>query len=424
MQERPLQGVRVVECTTMITGPLAGMMLADLGADVIKVEHPEGGDPFRSFRGGSVSPYFLAYNRNKRSIALDLKSESGRRVLEKLLVTADILIENFRPGVLDRLGFGKDRLQKINPNLILCSISGFGTSGPYRDRPAYDAVAQAVSGLSSLFFTPEEPRITGPTIADNLTGIYACYGLLAALHARMAHGRVSSVEVNMLDSAIAFTPDTFLAHTLLGLDPGPYMRVQASQSYALRCRDGAMLSVHLSSQEKFWRACLEALMIPELADDQRFSTRAARVDNYLELARELNAAARLQDRAYWLDRLAALDVPHAPVNSLAEVIDNEQVKHLGVFAQMQHPILGPHIAPRRPVTFNGSREDQPLVVAPEMNAHGEEIMQELELSEADVLSWRENVTAKGVGKGTGSPAGSTALEPASTPERVTGQGGI
>jgi crotonobetainyl-CoA:carnitine CoA-transferase CaiB-like acyl-CoA transferase len=369
---KPLTGVVVIETSTMITGPLAGMMLADLGADVIKVENPEGGDPFRSFRGGKYSPYFLAFNRNKRSIALDLRSSEGREDYKKLIAGADVMIENFRPGVLDRLGLGTPELRKINPRLIACSISGFGSSGPYKDRPAYDAVAQALSGISSLMFHGQ-PQITGPTIADNLTGIFACYGILAALVEREKTGVARAVEVNMLDSSIAFMPDAFLTATLLGIKPGPFTRVQASQSYAVACADQTMLAVHLSSQEKFWEGCVEAFERPALKTDLRFDTRAKRVDNYLQLAEELRRAAATQPRAYWETRLNERDVPWAPVNSVLETMEDEQVTHLGTFAEMKHPELGSYMTIRRPVTFDGVRDDQPLSLPPELNENDRDV---------------------------------------------------
>jgi crotonobetainyl-CoA:carnitine CoA-transferase CaiB-like acyl-CoA transferase len=207
-----LKGVRVVELSTVITAPLTGMMLVDLGADVIKIEPPQG-DPFRSFRGGQYSPNFVAYNRGKRSVRLDLRGEPGRAILLKLIARADILLENFRPGVLEKLGLGPDILMGANPRLIHCSITGFGTSGPYRARPAYDNVAVALSGIASLLLDPEHPQSSGPTIPDNATGMFACYGILGALFERERSGRGHRVEVNMLEAGIAFIPDPFANYT-------------------------------------------------------------------------------------------------------------------------------------------------------------------------------------------------------------------
>jgi len=179
----PLAGVQVLELTTMITGPLAGMLLADMGASVIKIENPDRGDPFRSFRGGLYGGHFLAYNRNKKSLALDLRSEDGKRILLDLIRRSDVLIDNFRHGVLDRLGATNEVLIRENPRLIHASITGFGSAKPYRNRPAYDAVAQALSGLASQFLDPQQPQVQGPTLSDNITGFYAAYAILSALYA-------------------------------------------------------------------------------------------------------------------------------------------------------------------------------------------------------------------------------------------------
>ena len=198
----------------MITAPLAGMMLADLGAEVIKVEHPQGGDPFRSFRGGIYSPNFVAYNRGKRSVKLDLRTEDGRAVLLKLLARADVLIENFRAGVMERLGLEPDVLtggqSQADP---LLDHRLRRRSGPYSARPAYDSVGVALSGIASLLLDPEEPQACGPTIPDNATGMYACYGILGALYERERTGRGHRIDVNMLEAAIAFIPDPFANYT-------------------------------------------------------------------------------------------------------------------------------------------------------------------------------------------------------------------
>src|SRR5580658_7220961 len=196
----PLTGIRVVELSTMITGPLAGMLLADLGASVIKIENPERGDPFRSFRGGLYGGHFLAYNRNKQSITLDLRTPDGQKVFLALIRRSDVLIDNFRAGVLDRLGISSEKLMKENTRLIHVSITGFGSHGPYRNRPAYDAVAQALSGLSSQFLNPDAPRVQGPTLSDNVTGFYVAYAVLAALFERVRTGKGRRIESSMLES--------------------------------------------------------------------------------------------------------------------------------------------------------------------------------------------------------------------------------
>src|SRR5215471_16168186 len=211
-----LDGVRIVELTTMITGPLAGQLLADLGASVVKIENREHGDPFRNYHGGRYSGHFIAYNRNKRSITLDLRSQRGKEIFLSLVERADVLIDNFRPGVLDRLGFTAEVLSHANPRLISASITGFGVDGPYRDRPSYDAVAQALSGMLSQFLDAQAPQPAGPTLSDNITGHYLAYGILAALFERARTGKARRVETTMLEATMAFAPDALINHKRFG----------------------------------------------------------------------------------------------------------------------------------------------------------------------------------------------------------------
>jgi formyl-CoA transferase len=349
-----LDGIRVVELGTTITAPLAAMMLADLGADVIKVERPEG-DPFRAFRGGTYSPHFIAYNRNKRSVVVDLASADGRATFLELIDDADIAIDNVRPGVLERLGVGPDVLRERNPQLIHASITGFGATGPARDRPAFDAVAQAMSGMSSLFLDPELPRVSGPTIADNVTGMYACYGILGALYERTRTGAGRRLEINMLEAAMAFMPDAFASFTQLGITVDPFSRVAASQSYAFRCADGRLFAIHLSSIEKFWRNLTAAIGLPELAGDPRFASRMDRLERYEELRALLTERFATEPRAVWLARFADTDIPYAAVASIAEALDDPHVRALGSAYTTEHPTEGPIGALHVPLLVDGER---------------------------------------------------------------------
>jgi crotonobetainyl-CoA:carnitine CoA-transferase CaiB-like acyl-CoA transferase len=371
-----LKGVRVVELSTVITAPLTGLMLADLGAEVIKVEHPQGGDPFRNFRGGRYSPNFVAYNRGKRSIQLDLRTEAGRAILLELAARADVLLENYRPGVMDKLGLGDDVLRAANARLIHCSITGFGASGPYSARPAYDNVAVALSGISSLQLDPEHPQSSGPTIADNATGMFACYGILGALYDRERSGRGRRVEVNMLEAGIAFIPDPLANYTRAGIVSDRLTRVAASQSFAFRCGDGRLLAVHLSSQPKFFEAMAAALERPDLVRDARFATRELRIANYGELTEVLAETVAMKPRAHWMNVLEQNDVPFAPVQSLQDVLDDPQVRHLDTFYRQRHPTEGEITATHRPVLIDGVREARALP-APTLGEHTDEVLAEL-----------------------------------------------
>ncbi len=382
----PLSGIKVVELTTMITGPLAGMMLADLGADVVKIENPDGGDTFRSFRGGLYSPHFCGYNRNKRSLTLDLRSDLGRRAFERLIARSDVLLINFRPGVLDRLGYPDDRLTAINARLIRCHITGFGATGPYADRPAYDAVSQALAGMSSLFVSPDDPRITGPTIADNVTGYHACYGIMAALFERERTGAARRIDVNMLESTIAFMPDPFGYYTQMNMVSDPHLRPHTSQSYAFRCADGKLITIHLSSQAKFWEDFVATIGRPDMLEHPAMKTRVQRIDNFDIVHAMAAEEFAKHPRSHWLDAFAKVDVPFAPVYDVTEVFDDPQVRHLDTFFALDHRDMGRLTAIRRPVRFDGSRSDQPAVAAPTLGEHTAEILRELGLSEEEAVA--------------------------------------
>ena len=344
-----LSGIRVVEQGTFITGPCAGMMLADLGADVIKVESPEG-DPYRSYQGGHYSPHFQAYNRNKRSIALDLKSAADRDTFDGLVREADVFIQNFRPGTAARLGAGFERLSTLNPRLIYASISGFGANGPYAERPSYDSVAQALSGFLSVVVDSSRPRFLGPALADAITGIYAAYGVLGALVQRGRSGEGCLVEVSMLEAMAHFAVEPFAAFFALGSTPTSSDRPRLAQAYILRTKDARLIAIHLSSLEKFWEGLVAALDAPELASDERFSRRTSRIDNYEALNAALDERFSRQSLAHWTERLNRNDVPFAPIHTIDEVVADPQVAHLGLIVPVEAPRGGAQ-AVRPPVQF-------------------------------------------------------------------------
>jgi crotonobetainyl-CoA:carnitine CoA-transferase CaiB-like acyl-CoA transferase len=377
--ERPmngmLQGVRVIELGTVITAPLTAMMLGDFGADVIKVERPEG-DPFRSSQGNAYGPTFLAYNRNKRSIVLDLTAESGLAALLDLVDTADVLLDNFRPSVLGKLNLAPETLRQRNPRLIQCSITGFGSSGPYRDRPAFDGVGQALSGIASLFVDPQQPQAFGPTISDNVTGMYACCAILAALAERATTGRGRRLEINMLEATMAFAPDAFTNFTRSGTIAGPFSRVAISQSFAFRCSDDKLFAIHLSTREKFWRGLLEVLEAPELATDERFTIHIKRSKHYHALREELARRFLLKPRDEWLRRLADADVPAAPIWNVAEALDDPQVRALGTVCETRHPSEGIIRSIHCPVLVDGERPRAQMAPPPTLGEHSREILAE------------------------------------------------
>jgi crotonobetainyl-CoA:carnitine CoA-transferase CaiB-like acyl-CoA transferase len=365
-----LDGIRVVEQGTFITGPCAGMMLADLGADVIKVESRDG-DPYRSYQGGNYSPHFQAYNRNKRSVTLDLKSADERAIFDGLIRQADVFIQNFRPGTAARLGGGPERLLEINPRLIYCSISGFGSSGPYVERPSYDSVAQALSGFLSVVVDSDRPRFLGPALADAITGIYAATGVLGALVRRGVTGKGCLVEVSMLEAMAHFAVEPFAAFFATGATPTSSDRPRLAQAYILRTADGRLMAIHLSSIEKFWTGLIAALEADELARDPRFTARLSRIEHYEALNEELARYFAKYGMAELAKRLGDNDVPFAPINTLDEVVQDPQVAHLGLMV----PVEGAHggrQAVRPPVQFSGLRSHS-VRAAPLLDQHGSQI---------------------------------------------------
>jgi formyl-CoA transferase len=368
-----LEGIRVVELGNFITGPLAAMMLADLGAEVIKVERPEG-DPFRRGHGTTYGPAFAAYNRNKKSVVLDTATAAGRAALAALVDSADVLIDNFRPGVIEKLGLAPEVLAARHPRLIQCSITGFGATGPYRDRPAFDTVGQALSGVASFLVDPQAPESFGPTIADNATGMYAAYAILGALVERASSGKGQRLEVNMLESAMAFIQDAYTNYSMAGIVGGKYSRIVRSQCFAFRCADDRLIGIHLSTTEKFWQELVAALDAPDLLADSRFATHQARVKHYHLLEDELAARFLKRPRGEWMALLDTSDVPFSPIHNVAEALQDPQVEALGTALEMIHPQMGKVTAIACPVRANGERPRPETLAPPMIGEHTRDVL--------------------------------------------------
>jgi crotonobetainyl-CoA:carnitine CoA-transferase CaiB-like acyl-CoA transferase len=354
-----LSDIRVLEHGTFITGPAAGMLLADLGADVLKVELPGTGDPFRAFRGELYSPHFQTYNRNKRSVTLNTKTPADLARFDELIAEADVYIQNFRPGVAENIGAGYERLKALNPRLIYCAISGFGPDGPYRDRPSYDSVAQAYSGFLGLLVNPNDPRVVGPALADAMTGFYAAYGIQGALLERHRTGRGKLVEVSMVEAMTHFNLDAFTHLFSIGQVMDPFSRARVSQSYVLECLDGKWIALHMSSPAKFWEGLAKAMERPDIFEDPRFATREGRIDHQEAMIALLSGIFKTRSRVDWCNRLVAEDVPHAPMYTTPEVPEDPQVQHLQLFVEAPSPVAGATFKTvRSPVSFDGERSLQ------------------------------------------------------------------
>jgi crotonobetainyl-CoA:carnitine CoA-transferase CaiB-like acyl-CoA transferase len=383
-----LENVRVLDLGSFITGPYAAMLLGDLGAEVIKIEKPGQGDPFRSFQQGNYSIEFRAHNRNKRSLTLDYSQPEGYEILLDLVRWADVLFYNARPGAAEHKKIDYATLSKINPRLIHCTISGFGKDGPYALRPAFDTVGQCLSGWITSFHDMTDPRIAGPAVCDSVTGMYAAYGVLGALYERERSGVGRKVEINMLSAMIAFGGEPITRSEATGQAPGIHDRASISQAFILTCRDGRQVGIHLSSPEKFWVALCKAVGEPNLLEDPRFATRRQRVDGYHILAEELNAIFARFDRSEWLERLEAADVPFAPVRMLDELEDDPQIAHLNPFYRMPVPGHGDVMNIHRPVDYDGSHEVD-FRPSPLMGQHTAEILRLLGVDETRVTELQD-----------------------------------
>jgi crotonobetainyl-CoA:carnitine CoA-transferase CaiB-like acyl-CoA transferase len=371
-----LKDIHVVEMGTYITGPAAAMHLGDLGADVIKVERPDGGDPFRAFKGGLYSPHYQTYNRNKRSIALDTKKPEDMEVFKALVARADVFIQNFRPGVAERLGAGEAELRRLNSKLIYCAISGFGSSGPSRDRPAFDTVAQAASGFLRLLTPPTDPRVIGPAIADAITGQYAAMGIIAALLERTGTGKGRRIDISMLEAMCHFNLDSFTHFYSAGEVMGPLSRPSVSQSYTFECADGKWIALHLSSPAKFWEALAESLGRPDLVTDPRFEDRLDRIHRQDELIEIMTPIFKSRSLAEWCDILHEQGVPHSPAYDSSEALEDPQARHLKIKVEAVHPTMGPFTTVRAPYSFDGQSAGS-VLPPPTLDEHGAEIRAEL-----------------------------------------------
>ena len=360
----PLADVIVIDLTRALAGPHAAMMLGDLGARVIKVESPVAGDdsrtwgpPFLGPDDDPVSTYFLSCNRNKESVTADLKAPDGKDLLRRLVGRADVLMENFRPGVLDRLGFSVDRLHALNPRLVVLSITGFGHDGPEGGRPGYDQIAQGEAGLMSLTgASPDEPTRVGVPISDLLAGMYGAYGVVAALHERNRTGRGRVVRTSLLAASVgahAFQGTRWTVAGEVGRAQGNH-HPSISPYGSFACRDG-LVQIAVGS-EALWRAF--APLVGLAAADERFATNQQRVAQRGELTVAIEAAFAADSAEQWLPRLAAAGIPAGAVRSLDQVYDWDQTRSQGLVVEVEHPLLGRIELPGPPLRFDGGEQPE------------------------------------------------------------------
>ena len=337
---RPLEGIRILDLTRVLSGPYCTMLLGDLGAEVIKVERPGEGDDTRAFGPpfqGDQAAYFLSINRNKKSITLDMKSERGKEVLWRLVNVSDVLVENFRTGAMERLGFGYEAVRARHPAMIYCSISGFGDTGPQKDRAGYDVIVQGEAGIMDLTGPRDgPPHKVGTSIADLVSGLTAAQGILAALYAAKIDGRGQRVHVSMYEAIAALL--TFNASIYFATGTSPTRRGNEHATIVpyetFECTDG-WINLGVANDD-LWRRFCAAAGMGELADDRRFATAPDRVRNRDALVPLVKAVIKQRSRNEWLKRLDATGVPCGAIRTVAEVCDGEVLRARGMIAEMPH----------------------------------------------------------------------------------------
>ena len=341
----PLAGITVLDLTRVLSGPYCTMVLADLGARVVKVEHPGKGDDTRHWGPpfiGAESAYFLSINRNKESVTLDFKPAEGREVLEKLIAKADVLVENFRPGTLDRAGFGYDAVSKRHPRLIYASISGYGQTGPRREEAGYDAVMQAEGGLMSVTGDPDRPGVRmGVAITDMVAGLYCAQGISAALFARERSGQGQRVDIGMLDTTAALL--TYQAGNFFATGNIPQRKGNQHATIApyevFSTVDGEI--VVAVGNDGIWQRFCVAIGLPEMAADPRFATNKDRIANYPEMRPPIDRAFRTATNAEWISRLNAAGVANGEVRNIKQMLDDPQLESRNMIETVTHPTVGP-----------------------------------------------------------------------------------
>ena len=384
---RPLDDLFVVDLTRILSGPICTMLMADMGAEVIKVEPPPLGDDSRQWGPpfiGGISTYFLSVNRNKKSLGLNLKSKDGRAILHKLIERADVLLENFRPGVLDRLGFGYEAVTKLNPRTIYCSVSGFGHTGPYRDRPGYDVIAQGESGMMDLTGYPDGPPAKlGASLADIVAGLYAFNGICLALLARQKTGKGQHVDVSLLDGMVS----TLAYHALIYLSTGRSPTRAGTRHPSIvpyecfQTKDG-FVNIAVTNQKQ-WENFCEVLGFPEIAHDDRFETMKARLSNYGILRPIIERVVSMMSRTEVIKAMSEVGIPAGPINTVGEILEDPHIHARQMVAELTHPQYGPLRVLGIPIKLS----DTPGIVenAPPMfGEHNRDVLQKLGFTEKEV----------------------------------------
>jgi len=389
-----LQDIQVLDLTRALAGPFCTLMLGDYGADVIKIEIPETGDDTRHWGPpfiGDESAYFLSINRNKRSLTLNFKEQEAIKIFLKLVEKADVVVENFTPGVMKRFGLDYEAVKAINPSIIYCSISGFGQDGPYQNRPAYDQIMQGVSGLMSITGEPDgEPQKVGIAVSDIGAGMWAAFAVMTALHHRSNSGDGQHIDISMLDAQVAWM--TYQAAYFFANEEPPKRLGAAHPTLvpyqAFMSQDGKYVNVAVGS-ERLWERFCEGVNRMDLKDDPNFAQNGDRVRNRSTLVPLLQEYFLTQPADYWVGALQAVNVPAGPINDLADVFSDPQILHREMLVEIPHPTLKSIKQTGLPLKFSvtpGSFDKHP----PLLGEHNEEILNSLGYSAQDIVGLTNN----------------------------------
>lgn len=401
---RPLEGITVLDLTWVLSGPFASMVLCDLGAEIIKVERPPWGDIARTtgpYQNG-WSGYFFSVNRGKRSIAIDLRGEEGRELFRRLAEKADVVMENFTPGTMERLGIGYETLAARNPRLIFASTSGFGQTGPYRERPALDIIVQAMGGIMSITGEPGRgPVRPGASLGDISAGLFTAIGILAALHERERSGNGQAIDISMLDCQVSVLENAIMRYFVTGSAPEPLgtRHPSATPFQAFPTADGHLVIALSFGEENQWQLLCGLLGLPELIGNERFATSPRRTARHAELEPILEAAFRQRPTGEWLEELGALGIPCGPINTIPQVVADEQVREREMIREVTHPRAG--TIPIANTPFRMSRSDSGIKgPPPDFGSDTAAVLGDLlGLSPADVA----DLEARGVVASSGGP---------------------
>lgn len=385
----PLDGMKVLDLTQIMAGPFCTMLLADMGADVVKLEKPSGGDDTRRMGPPFVngqSAAFLSINRNKRSVVVDLKTKEGVSLVRQMVRKFDVLVQNFRPGSLERIGLGYDQLKTINPALVYCTISGFGTTGPYAQRAGFDLVAQGMSGLMSINgHSGSPPTKVGVPITDLNAGIFAAYGILTAYIHRLKSGKGQHVDTSLMESGIAYTFWESATYFATGMIPGPMGSAHrlTAPYQAFKTSDG-YINIGAANQSNWERLC-KAINREDLLGDDRFTQPSNRMDNVSDLTAILDETFTLESSQHWLDIFDKMGVPSGPINNMADVYADPQVLARNMMVELNHPVAGRvkniGIPVKLSVTPGTIHSPSPL-----LGEHTTEVLKEIGYSEENILN--------------------------------------